>query len=181
MLSRNVTQGTAGSRRLRIAQAAGLAAALLVAWGPSGARAADVSTSPARAVAFERRHFDNKMVAGVATIAQIVRAKPRQVLTITAAANTYLNTTPTQNLMLTAKFNGQWVGEPFGYFNLCGPGTNTCSVNGTWVIDLDQAELENPGTVLDQPIDVEVYTNDGYSNTATALDVTTVVRMEKKK
>src|SRR5262245_40536917 len=94
---------------------------------------ADVSTSPARAVAFETRQLTNVAINTASVTGQILKAKPKQVLTVTVSVRTLLPNNTLQNLVAIAQVNGVALTTPGTYNTNC-PVGNTCVVSGQWIV-----------------------------------------------
>jgi len=82
---------------------AGLTAACLAMLTPTASRAADVSTSPGKVAVYETRDYWNKQVTVTTIDGQILKAKPKQVLVITADAHTRLSAPNQQALSMYAR------------------------------------------------------------------------------
>ena len=157
-----------------------LALALATIATPTPGRAADVSSSPGRTAVFETRHYANGPTNFRSVQGQILKAKSKHVLTITVSAFTLLVLGNSQALSLHAYLNGSVV-DPFAFGAHCPQTTNYCSVHAQWIVDLDAAEAAAPGTVIGQPLDALVQITDGYGNTASQVDLSMAMRMEKKR
>ena len=156
---------------------AALAAACLAVATP--ARAIDVTTSPGKASVFETRRYADRPINFSSAEGQILKAKPKSVITITASAYTHLQLANAQQLIMYALVNLSQVETAFTTF--CPPGSDACSVTGTWIVDLDAAEAAAPGTVMGKPVDVWVNLFDGLGNDADQIQITMAARMEKKR
>ena len=163
--------------RIRGTAIAALAATCIAVATP--ARAADVTTSPGKAAVFETRRYANRSINFSGAEGQILKAKPRNVVTITASAYTHLPQTSAQRLLLYGYVNMSQVET--GFTASCPPGTDACSVTGTWIVDLDAAEAAAPGTVMGKPVDVWVSLFDANANDADQIQITMAARMEKKR
>jgi hypothetical protein len=156
---------------------AALAAACLTVATP--ARAADVTTSPGKASVFETRRYADRSINFSSAEGQILKAKPKNVVTITASAYTHLPLTNAQRLLMYAYVNASQVET--GFTTSCPSGSDACSVTGTWIVDLDAAEAAAPGTVMGKPVDVWVSLFDANGNDADQIQITMAARMEKKR
>jgi hypothetical protein len=156
---------------------AALAATCLTIATPAGAT--DVTTSPGKASVFETRRYADRSINFSSAEGQILKAKPKNVVTVTASAYTHLSAASAQGLLMYAYVNASQVETAFT--TSCPAGSDACSVSGTWIVDLDAAEAAAPGTVMGKPIDVWVSLFDANGNFADQIQVTMAARMEKKR
>jgi len=163
--------------RIRGTAIAALAATCVAVTSP--ARAADVTTSPGKAAVFETRRYADRPINFSAAEGQILKAKPKNVVTITASAYTHLALAKAQQLLIYAYVNVSQVETAFT--TSCPPSSDACSVSGTWIVDLDAAEAAAPGTVMGKPVDVWVSLFDANANDADQIQITMAARMEKKR
>ena len=158
----------------------GAAAAALLAAAPGFS----ASTSPGKNSAYESVGFAGPLPAYPPATpiltATILKGKAKRVLEIA----TMLTVTPSAPVtpVTAIRVNGVTV-EP-------GPGWNTaqdcsgvnavgCTLNGLHWLDLDAAELANPGLFIGQPLVVEFFGSD-YLASNPAYSASLAVRMEKK-
>jgi len=139
-----------------------------------------VSTSSGRRVREHCSLPSNKQITTSTIEGQILKAKPKQVLTITASAHSRLSSPNQQALGMYAKLNGAYI-DYSGFGGHCPQASNFCSVSGQWIVDLDAAEAAAPGTVMGHPLDVDVDFQEGFLTVAENVHLTMAVRMEKKR
>ena len=71
-------------------------------------------------------------------------------------------------------------GSPNPNFVLQGCGSIPCTLTGTWWLDLDAAELANPGVFINQPLTVTLHGGEGFAAPQTEGRVAMSVRLQKK-
>ena len=108
------------------------------------------------------------LVAGM-----IAKGKKKHVLAVEGTVYKANNDT----FALVAKVNGV-VMEPGQVFGGC-PAAQ-CLVTGTWWLDLDAAEVANPGVFIGEPLNVELVGEPYLFIATTANKVSMTVRQEKK-
>lgn len=154
--------------------------------GPNPALAA--STGPGKKAAFESDDFGGSGDIPLNTVtlltASIVKGKKKQVLVVEATLSG--GSSPVSGtLSLSVDVNGVEA-EPRGFGGnrvrqQCQDGSfaGLCAVTGTWWLDLDAAELADPGVFINQPLTVTLKGGDGGGPQSDGK-VTMSVRMQKK-
>jgi hypothetical protein len=178
---------TRGRRSL----AAATVLALVVSVSATGVASAD-SISPGKKAAF----VSSTGVLTTYTIqasAGIEKGKRNTVLAIEASYSdgaSYPTVAGMRVLGMQVSVNGVYAQpNPFGSYQFltdCGYVDNdpvACSVTGTWWIDIDAAELANPGLFVGQPLTVNLIAGDlaaGALVGVVPMDTSLTVRVQKK-
>jgi hypothetical protein len=190
MYSNRFFPSSADTRRRRsLATATLLALALSVS--TTGVASAD-SVSPGKNAAFVS-------ATGVLTtyttqpVATIAKGRRNTVLAIEASYSdgaSYPTPAGMRVLGMQVYVNGVGVQpNPFGTYEFltdCGfvdTDSNACSVTGTWWLDIDAAELANPGQFVGQPLTVSLMAGDlaaGPLVGIVPMDTSLTVRVTKK-
>ena len=161
---------------MKICSAGAVALFMLGVLVTKPARAA--STSPGKNSAFESSDFggfgDIPTQAVTLLTASIVKGKKKSVLVVEATLSAGGGVSGT--LALAVDVNGVEA-EPHNFVSQGCSGA--CAVTGTWWLDLDAAELANPGVFIKQPLTVTLKGGDGGSPESDGK-VTMSVRMQKK-
>ena len=151
-----------------------------------------VSTSPGRKAAFETaKGVPLPLVPHPVLTATIVKGKQKHVITVDGMVR--LDLPPgVATLSLGAR-----VDVPCGWLEMHPTGTMGtmwsalqecpnvgmgCTVTGTFILDLDAAELASPGCFINQPLTIRLEAGDAGpgGGAGQPVDVSMIVRMEKK-
>ena len=167
---------------VKICSAALVALFMLGLLGARPTRAA--STGPGKKSAFESSDFGiGDIPQAVATLltATIAKGKKKNVLVVEATLSSGASSISSY-LILGTTVNGVEMepGYPNPNFVLQSCGGGLCTLTGTWWLDLDAAELANPGVFINQPLTVTL--RGGEASAAPQSDgrVTMSVRLQKK-
>ena len=151
-----------------------------------------VSTSPGKKVAFETaKGVLLNLLTGPVLTATIVKGKKKHVITVDAMVR--LDLPPgVATLSLGADVNWHTCGlemHPTGSIGTfasalqeCPNVGMGCAVTGTFILDLDAAEMVSPGCFIDQPLTITLWAGDAGpgGGAGQPVDVSMIVRMEKK-
>jgi len=152
-----------------------------------------VSTSPGKKVAFETaKGVILQRYPHAVLTATIVKGKPKHVITVDGMVR--LDLPPgVATLSLGADVNWHTCGlemHPTGTMGTfesalqeCPNVGMGCTVTGTFILDLDAAELVSPGCFINQPLTITLWAGDAGpgGGDGQPVDVSMIVRMEKKK
>lgn len=165
-------------------------AALLAGVVSGGAsRASAASPSPGKTSAFASSDFggtgDIPFAFTTLLSASIAKGKSKSVLVINGMLSSG-SSLATSTFYLRVSVNGVWA-EPqtFGTVSLiaqgCGVGgSRMCTLTGTWWLDLDAAELANPGSFKGKPLEVVLEGGEEVAAIESQGRVTLSVVMQKK-
>jgi len=178
-----------------------LPAVVVVLFAASVASAADSCPAPCTKVPSNSRYvsvggtplppFPGAALPGM--VATLKKGKPKRVVVVEAMMKTgvaspgfpvTLNMFPDVNGVLMEPDASGGVGGP-GPLEDCGgfginPPAFSCTLTGTWWLDLDAAEAANPGVFINQPLAVTLRGGDFAGMGLIPVDVTMSVRLEKK-
>jgi hypothetical protein len=139
---------------------------------------ADATVSPGKTAAYVSKA--NAPVTGSFTsivTASIAKGKKKRVLEVDLMATDITGTNPA--LVIQPAVNGITM-EPSGYNSAVVDcvGGFVCTATGQWFLDLDAAEIANPGMFIGQPLAIELFAaSNAPSSTA---DVSLRARLQKK-
>ena len=178
-----------------------LPAAVVVLFAASAASAADSCPAPCAKVPSNSRYVSAPAIAlppfpGVplaGMVATLKKGKPKRVVVVeatmtkgvaTPGAPVTLSMFPDVNGVLMEPDASGGVSGP-GPLEDCGgfginPPAFSCTLTGTWWLDLDAAEAANPGVFINQPLVVTLHGGDFAGMGVVPVDVTMSVRLEKK-
>ena len=154
---------------------------------------AQVSTSPGKKAAFETaKGVILQVYPHTVLTAAIVKGRPKHVITVDGMVR--LDLPPgVATLSLGARVDGPncWfemhptgtMGTMESALQEC-PGVGMgCTVTGTFILDLDAAEQNCPGGILNQPLTIRLEAGDAGpgGGAGQPVDVSMIVRMEKKQ
>src|SRR5262245_34387556 len=99
------------------------------------------------------------LTGGATTLVTVTiqKGKKKHVLEVDGAVNETTNTAT--NLAIAVRVNGLYLMEPTPIFQTeegCSNAAIGCTAHGTWWLDLDQAELANPGLFIGVPLVIEL-------------------------
>jgi len=180
-------------KRKTLLTAAVFGALTIVLAAPPGF--SQVSTSPGKKVAFETAKGVPLPMFGMPVLtATIVKGKRKHVITVDAMVRLDLPPGPaTLSLGATVNWDVPACGlemHPTGTIGTVASALQECpnvgmgcTVTGTFILDLDNAELLQPGCFINQPLTIILNAGDAGpgGGVGQPVDVSMIVRMEKKQ
>jgi hypothetical protein len=158
----------------RIARHTVIALLLLALASPGFAQ----STSPGRNAAAESTFIVDVEPPGGPPVltATLTRGRAKRLLMIDATM--VMNDDGPVEISVGPLVNGIAAWPNAAAVGHCGAGEFACTVSGHWWLDLDQAEVENPGALIGQPLTVQLFA--GETTGTGQADVSMRVWMQKK-